>query len=196
MTMTKDTDTATLPATDADSHPDTQPTSDTTAITIAHAPTAATTPLTPLAAQPTAASTPLASSTPAAGGSTAGPAADSGRYWASSAPGYAGAPTATFTPPPVPTGNPVPQYYAPAPRKTNTLGIITLVLGVLGFGLVPVITGHIALGQIKQSGEDGRGITLAGLILGYVTLAGWLAAALFWVAFAGLAVVGSAVTIS
>ncbi|WP_291048641.1 DUF4190 domain-containing protein [Herbiconiux sp.] len=92
--------------------------------------------------------------------------------------------------PPIPAG---PQPYAyPAQAKTNTLGIITLVLGVLGFGLVPVITGHIALGQIKRTGEEGRGLTLAGLILGYVTLAGWLLVAFFWIGAAGLALIGAA----
>jgi hypothetical protein len=82
-----------------------------------------------------------------------------------------------------------PTYYTQA--KTNVLGIVTLVLGVLGFGLVPVITGHIALNQIKKTGEDGRGLTLAGLILGYVTLAGWLLVAAFWIAVAGFAAFGA-----
>jgi hypothetical protein len=80
--------------------------------------------------------------------------------------------------------------YAPLPR-TNALGIVTLVLGILGFGLVPVITGHIALGQIKRNREDGYGITLAGLILGYVTLAAWILIALFWVAAAFIAIFGA-----
>lgn len=84
-----------------------------------------------------------------------------------------------------------PQYY-PVQPKTNVLGIVTLVLGILGFGIVPVITGHIALNQIKRTGEDGRGITLAGLILGYITLAGWLLVAFFWLAIAAIAVIGTA----
>ncbi|MCS5735925.1 DUF4190 domain-containing protein [Herbiconiux daphne] len=88
-----------------------------------------------------------------------------------------------------PAGAPAPGYYAQA--KTNVLGIVTLVLGVLGFGIVPVITGHIALSQIKRTGEEGRGLTLAGLILGYVTLAGWLIVAAFWIAVAGFAAVGA-----
>lgn len=109
--------------------------------------------------------------------------------------GYAGAGPATGNGAPAFPGQPVatqPASVLPAQARTNVLGIITLVLGMLGFGLVPVITGHIALNQIKRTGEDGRGLTLAGLILGYVTLAGWLLVAFFWVAVAGLAVIGAA----
>ncbi|WP_052521480.1 DUF4190 domain-containing protein [Agreia bicolorata] len=73
-----------------------------------------------------------------------------------------------------------PHYDYPPVRPTNVLGIITLVLGVLGFAIVPVITGHIALAQIKRTGDDGRGITIAGLVLGYVGLAGYVLAALFF----------------
>ncbi|SDY76197.1 DUF4190 domain-containing protein [Herbiconiux ginsengi] len=103
-------------------------------------------------------------------------------------PGYQ-APAAP-QPPAAPAPQPA-QLYPPQP-KTNILGIITLVLGILGFGVVPVITGHIALSQIKKTGEDGRGLTLAGLILGYVTVAGWLLVAFFWVAVAGFALIGAA----
>jgi hypothetical protein len=91
-----------------------------------------------------------------------------------------------------PAAPPALTYYTQV--KTNVLGIVTLVLGVLGFGLVPVITGHIALNQIKKTGEDGRGLTLAGLILGYVTLAGWLLVAAFWIAVAGFAAFGALFT--
>jgi hypothetical protein len=72
-----------------------------------------------------------------------------------------------------------PFAYPPV-RPTNVLGIITLVLGVLGFALVPVITGHIALAQIKRTGDEGRGITIAGLVLGYVGLVGYVLAGLFF----------------
>lgn len=128
---------------------------------------------------------------PTASGATgSGPTAYSGATG-----GYAGAGPATGNGAPAFPGQPVaaqPASVLPAQARTNVLGIITLVLGVLGFGLVPVITGHIALNQIKRTGEDGRGLTLAGLILGYVTLAGWLIVAFFWVAVAGLAVIGAA----
>jgi hypothetical protein len=75
--------------------------------------------------------------------------------------------------------NGAPYAYPPV-RPTNVLGIITLVLGILGFALVPVITGHIALAQIKRTGDEGRGITIAGLVLGYVGLAGYVLAGLFF----------------
>jgi hypothetical protein len=129
-----------------------------------------------------------AATTPATGNPT-GPTTPIGGFGASGTPAY----TPTAAPlSPAPAAGGAPQYYAPLP-KTNTLGIITLVLGILGFGVVPVITGHIALNQIKKTGEDGRGITLAGLILGYVTVAGWLAVVLFWIGAAGLAVFGAIV---
>lgn len=37
--------------------------------------------------------------------------------------------------------------------------------------IVAVICGHVALAQIRRTGEQGRGIALAGLIIGYVGLA-------------------------
>lgn len=87
---------------------------------------------------------------------------------------------------------PTPQQGAyPSARPTNVLGVITLVLGVLGFAIVPVITGHIALAQIKKSGEEGRGITMAGLILGYIGLAGYVLAALFFFGVLFLGAVGA-----
>ncbi len=60
-------------------------------------------------------------------------------------------------------------------QKTNVLAIIALILGIV----VPiggVICGPIALGQIKRTGENGRGLALAGLIIGIAfTLIGIIA---------------------
>ena len=36
--------------------------------------------------------------------------------------------------------------------------------------LIAIITGHMARGQIRRTGETGNGLALAGLILGYVHL--------------------------
>ncbi len=61
------------------------------------------------------------------------------------------------------------QPYSAVP-KTNTLALVSLVSSFF-VSLVAVITGHIALGQIKQRGEAGRALALAGLIIGYVGIA-------------------------
>lgn len=56
---------------------------------------------------------------------------------------------------------------APAGPRTNTLAIISLIAAFL-FPLAGIITGHIALSQIKKTGEAGHGLALWGTILGYV----------------------------
>jgi Domain of unknown function (DUF4190) len=62
--------------------------------------------------------------------------------------------------------------YPPAP-PTNGLAIAALVCGVGGFviglSFIPaIICGHLARAQIRRTGEQGAGLALAGLILGYV----------------------------
>lgn len=63
--------------------------------------------------------------------------------------------------------------YAPAPR-TNGLAIASFVLGLLGFALIPVILGHIALNQIKQRGDGGKVFAIIGLVLGYLGIVAWV----------------------
>jgi hypothetical protein len=83
---------------------------------------------------------------------------------------------------------PVPQSYAPATAKTNTLAIISLVTSILwGTALVGVITGHIALSQIKRTGESGRGLALAGVIIGYVGIGSALLGIVLWVGLIAVA---------
>lgn len=76
-----------------------------------------------------------------------------------------------------------PTYPAVAPRPTSGLAITALVCGIAGAGLIwalipvlasiaAVITGHMALGQIKRDpGIAGRGLAITGLILGYAVIA-------------------------
>ncbi|MGO4691394.1 DUF4190 domain-containing protein [Glaciibacter sp. 2TAF33] len=59
------------------------------------------------------------------------------------------------------------------PAKYNVLAIVSLVSAFF-ISLVAIITGHIALGQIKKTGEQGRGLAIAGLVLGYVGFVGGL----------------------
>lgn len=76
-------------------------------------------------------------------------------------------------------GAPPPGYYAgpPAGRRTNQLAIAALICGIaqvaFGFltGIAAIVLGHIARRQIRETGEDGAGMALAGLILGYVGIA-------------------------
>ena len=62
------------------------------------------------------------------------------------------------------------QAYAPA-RPTNVLAIIALIASCIGFTVPGIIMGHIALHQIKTSGEGGHGLALAGVIVGYALFA-------------------------
>ena len=78
-------------------------------------------------------------------------------------PGYQGVPTWTGG-----TG------YASA--HTNGLAVAALICGVAQImtgpltGIPAIILGHIARSRIRQTGEQGAGLALAGLILGYAGL--------------------------
>ncbi len=69
-------------------------------------------------------------------------------------------------------------FVAPAPvvKGTNSLAVAALVCGVaefftVGLTAIPaVILGHMARGQIRRTGEQGSGLALAGLILGWVAI--------------------------
>lgn len=72
-----------------------------------------------------------------------------------------------------------PAYgYGYAAARTNTLAIVSFIASLAGVFVLPVIgqiagvvMGHISLSQIKSRGEKGRGLALAGVIIGYATLA-------------------------
>ena len=93
------------------------------------------------------------------------------------------APYATTTPPaayaPPAYAQPGAPAYAPQygyGARTNPLAIVSLVLSLVAVfiwflgSLGAVICGHIALSQIKRTGEGGRGLALAGVIIGYIGL--------------------------
>jgi hypothetical protein len=68
------------------------------------------------------------------------------------------------------TTPPAPQYgSASAPAKTNTLAIVGLILAFV-FNIAGLIVSIIALNQIKRTGENGRGLALAGLIISIVSI--------------------------
>jgi hypothetical protein len=93
-------------------------------------------------------------------------------------------------PPPAAPGSPAP-YYQPAPAAgygipvmavaampTSGLAVASMVLGIVGvtFGwfllgipcLLAVIFGHIGLNQTRNNLKAGRGMAIAGLVLGYI----------------------------
>jgi hypothetical protein len=84
--------------------------------------------------------------------------------------------------PPPPPAPPPPQYPVPYAtnypvRSTNGLAVASLIAGFFWLGwfgsFLAVIFGHVALSQIKQSGgrQEGNGLAIAGLVLGYMGLA-------------------------
>ncbi|MGW6131036.1 DUF4190 domain-containing protein [Cellulomonas sp. NPDC055163] len=66
---------------------------------------------------------------------------------------------------------PYPYPYPPVSRPTNVLAVVTLVLALCGFAIIPVLTGHVALRQIRERGDGGSTAAVVGLVLGYLTFA-------------------------
>lgn len=75
------------------------------------------------------------------------------------------------------------DYQPTRSNKTNGLAIAALVSSFF-ISIVGIILGHIALNQIKRTGEGGRGLAIAGLVIGYL---GLLAGIIVVIATLGLA---------
>ena len=124
-------------------------------------------------------------------------------YGAPSAQGYPQAPSSYAAPAygaPASYGQ---QAYVPYPTgpKTNVLAILSLIASIVGFiwllpfvgSLAGAIMGHLSLNQLKKSGEKGRGMALAGVIVGWVGLAFFIVLGLILL-FDWLGVIGSLAT--
>ncbi|HEY2502594.1 MAG TPA: DUF4190 domain-containing protein [Mycobacterium sp.] len=68
--------------------------------------------------------------------------------------------------------------YQPPPQTagTNGMAIASLVCSLFGWvcvigGILGMIFGFMALGQIKQRGQGGRGMAIAGIVIGAVVTA-------------------------
>ncbi|TFD66859.1 DUF4190 domain-containing protein [Cryobacterium ruanii] len=103
-------------------------------------------------------------------------------------PAYAQAPA--YGQPPAYGQNPYGQQNAQ--DKYNVLAIISLV-SVFFISLVAVITGHMAMSQIKKTGEKGYGLALWGLILGYLGIVVYI---IIGIVFVAILVTGAASTTS
>ena len=82
---------------------------------------------------------------------------------------------------PTPSGDPVqpasPALQAPS-AGTNALAIAALVCGILGFTLVAavlaVIFGILALRQLERRPQSGKGLAIAGIVLGALSIVGYI----------------------
>lgn len=83
---------------------------------------------------------------------------------------------------PYPYGGPQP-YVAP---RTNTLAILSLISAFVCMPL-GVVFGHVSLSQIKRTGEQGRGMAIAGLVVGYLLTAAAVVMLVLALILAGLA---------
>lgn len=89
---------------------------------------------------------------------------------------------------------PVPASAAVSAPENNVLAIISLVSGILGWTLLPflgsiaaVICGHLARAEIRREPTrySGDGMAIAGLVLGWLSIAFWIALVCVFVMFFG-----------
>lgn len=74
---------------------------------------------------------------------------------------------------------PAPTYYpSNAKPPLNPLAVVSLITGLFGGAVVPVVLGHISLARINQTGERGRSAAIIGLVLGYLQVVVFVIA--FW----------------
>ncbi len=99
-----------------------------------------------------------------------------------------------MTDPVVPPAAPVYQPAAAGP-KTNVLAIVGFILSFL-VTVAGIIVSAIALRQIKQTGEGGHGLALAGVILGIVFTVFWVIYIIIVIALAATAASLGAYTIN
>lgn len=82
-----------------------------------------------------------------------------------------------------------PQYgeqtsYAPAGQPGyNTMAIVGFILSFF-ISVVGVILGFVALSQIKKTGEQGRGLAIAAIIIGFAEILLGIILTIFFIAIA------------
>lgn len=75
-----------------------------------------------------------------------------------------------------------PMGYNP---RTNVYAIVSLICAFV-FSPLAVVFGHLSLKQIASTGEQGRGMAIAGLVIGYVGIAAVVAYLVLVVAVVGV----------
>ena len=109
-----------------------------------------------------------------------------GRPPAYGAPGYG--PPPVYGPPGYGPPAYVPPGYGPPPgygyvRPTNTMAILALVF-IFVFSPASLVLGLVARRQIRETGEQGDGMALAGIIVGGISVGLFVIGILFFVVFA------------
>jgi Domain of unknown function (DUF4190) len=110
-----------------------------------------------------------------------------------SAPPHHAPPPGYGPPPAYPPPGYGPPGYPPAGwgRPTNTVAILALVMAFV-FAPAGLILGIVARKQIRETGEDGDGLALAGIIVGGIVTAIFVFFIVLWIiAFAAFADSGS-----
>jgi hypothetical protein len=80
-------------------------------------------------------------------------------------------------PPPL-SGSPTGYGYVEPPRRTNVPAIVSLILGILGCvpfltGVLAIVFGLVGLRKTRDPSFGGKGLAVAGLVLGIVSIALW-----------------------
>lgn len=79
-------------------------------------------------------------------------------------------------------------YQSPPVKPTSNMALASLILGILGWTILPglasiaaIVTGHMAKKEIKESTGQlgGDGMAIAGLIMGYASVAIFVCVCLF-----------------
>lgn len=128
--------------------------------------------------------TPAYGSAPTGYGSTAPAYGSAPSAYGSAPTGYGSAP-ATYGSSPETYGGAhqyMPHSYGPDPsmyqpgQKMNVMALVSFISSLVSFitggllAIVGVITGHIAMNQLKQSEETGKGFAIAGLVISYAQI--------------------------
>ena len=77
---------------------------------------------------------------------------------------------------------------APATPQTDRWNVLAIlaIITVWFTIILGLVFGHIALSQIKRTGERGRGLALTAVIVGWLAVVAGALAAMFFLIFGGL----------
>ncbi len=85
---------------------------------------------------------------------------------------------------PQPGYPPAPPQYVYVHRTTNGLAIASLVLGIVWIywvgSVLALIFGYVARRQIKEQGQNGDGMAVAGIVLGWIGVGAMVIVLIVW----------------